>query len=220
MKKTDSNLFNPVYEPILDSFNTNPKYYEGKLETIALGYLEAAKATFEKMCEETTSIDYLVFPYLFLYRHYFEIQLKRIQSCGNYIKDRTDSFDDTHSLQKLWEVVKPLIEFASPETNTQKIVDIESNLMELHKVDPNSMAFRYSIDRQVKSRKGLIVDTGNFNIIGFESKIKVTVQVISEIADNLMYRAQEIYDEEMSKRTSNVMAWVSHLSNPLLEPHA
>ncbi len=71
-------------------------------ETYVSAYRMAAEALFDRTHDMTLSINWLVFPVVFLYRHYLELRLKSLAWDGNAMDGRpAERLDTIHSLEEL-----------------------------------------------------------------------------------------------------------------------
>lgn len=66
------------------------------------GYKEAADALVERVEKRAGSQDTLVYPILFLYRQYFELQLKLSIRTVRRFLDEGHTFPQGHRLERLW----------------------------------------------------------------------------------------------------------------------
>jgi hypothetical protein len=122
------------------------------------GYMKAGAALVQRAMENSFERDKLVYPILFTYRHGLEVAIKWVlDRYGRYAA--IDEYERDHRLDKLWQACREVImEFnGDGPDNTTDIV--EGIVMEFHKLDPNSFAFRYS-----KNKKGLQVPLPDFPI--------------------------------------------------------
>ena len=122
------------------------------------GYMKAGAVLVQRAIEESYDRDALVFPILFNYRHGLEVAIKWVlDRYGRHAA--MDEYEKNHRLDKLWQACRQVIsEFGGDgPDNTADIV--EGIVMEFHKLDPNSFAFRYS-----KDKKGVQVPLPNFLI--------------------------------------------------------
>jgi hypothetical protein len=90
---------------------------------------------------------FLVFPIVFLYRHYVELQFKRLIPEGAFLFNRSLSVQDrallakSHRLDQLWELLKPILQSASLKTDDIEAID--SYVRQIHAMDELSFSFRY-----------------------------------------------------------------------------
>ena len=141
------------------------------------GYLIGAKLLSRMAIFTRCNIDQLIYPIIFMYRHYLEIILKDLIRQGLNIKGETPDQILTdvlngHNLMKLWNKFKPFFEEVSGRNESFSEVrkGVESYLNQINKVDPESMAFRYekTKDRSRASLSGEI----NVNIVDFCNKME------------------------------------------------
>jgi hypothetical protein len=126
----------PLFEPGVDESCMANVYPDDDIR--ALGYKSAADRLVDIAINERASIDYLVYPIGYLYRHYIELRLKTI------IESAIQIWRDGHKLEDLWREVKPIIGNSSQWFDDQELEAVEEKIKEFVKIDPSSDAFRYS----------------------------------------------------------------------------
>lgn len=97
--------------------------------------------------------DVLIFPVIFLYRHFVELKLKElIKELDNLSGTRiSDSDFKTHRLGPLWNYVKAHLGCIRDGNWDNDILPALENLVkELAQLDPDSYHFRYSHNTQLK----------------------------------------------------------------------
>jgi hypothetical protein len=90
--------------------------------------------------------DYLIYPIIFLIRHYVELRLKELIQGLNYCKEQNRKFPIHHDIQNLWQEFKTLYSNIGENVNDIRFSYIDDLIKELSSVDPISMAFRYPVD--------------------------------------------------------------------------
>ena len=115
---------------------------------------------------------YIACPIMFLYRHYFELELKALmldlQALGKqkrvHHNQTAKIFDDKlpgHPLLKCWEPVRDMLLAITDEayssdaefTEANAIYrTIEERIKEFDKIDEGSMGYRYPTDREAKNQ--------------------------------------------------------------------
>lgn len=131
-------------------------WYDGKGFFIyPTGYKLAAERLVELTKKEPHNADYLVFPIVFLYRQYLELRLKQIILDGGKISGNSINFPKTHRIDLLWESCKPVLNMIKLDGDDEvawhvatAIGNIEACILELGRIDPTSMAFRYPVDKE------------------------------------------------------------------------
>jgi len=127
------------------------------------GYKRAADLVWAQIEENPrlAGIDYLVYPMVFLYRHYVELSIKDIISLGNYLEHEPATFPAKHGLKELWKVARDLIERIGPGCTTETLDAMTELISQLDAIDPESFAFRYPMTKKwTPSLSGL----GNLNL--------------------------------------------------------
>jgi len=109
--------------------------------------------------------DMLLFPVLYLYRHYLELQLKDIVflgiKCGDYTEVQIAKMTENrkghekgilirHDLIKLWTAAKGLLAKHYPKGNQTALV--EPIIQDFHKIDFDGQTIRYDRDTTLKRR--------------------------------------------------------------------
>jgi hypothetical protein len=113
------------------------------------GYKEAAEAVFKHIESGDGSPDFLVLPLAFLWRHCIELSLKEIIALGRLSEGRRFEFPKHHRLLDLWRDAKPyIVETGSPDYHGPEVDNVESNITEFAKIDPQGEGFRYLRDRR------------------------------------------------------------------------
>lgn len=93
--------------------------------------------------------DFLLYPIVFLYRHYVELELKGLIAMGQRLAGDSVAVPEVHDLRRLWSIAKPHIsrEMDPRDRGLRKqIVQVERVIGELAALDPRSTAFRYATD--------------------------------------------------------------------------
>src|SRR5260370_29182350 len=91
--------------------------------------------------------DSLVFPIVFMYRHYLELRLKQIIRDGNLFLGNPSIFPKHHQIDRLWRECKVILKQVEPKVLDQDLEAVEERILEFSTNDPGSMAFRYPIDK-------------------------------------------------------------------------
>jgi len=101
----------------------------------------------------------LIYPIIFLYRHYIELQIKEIILNGSSYLGKSTKVPTIHNLEKLWEMCRGVLSEMDRdileqlgEKERSKYEAYEAALGEDIRVfsqwDPNSEYFRYPIDKR------------------------------------------------------------------------
>lgn len=105
--------------------------------------LESVRSTYE--------VNTVIFPILFLYRHYIELSLKKAIGYGRYLDEQSGPLTGGHNLQNLWEEARKYVEKHLAETIKAKELDkIEILIHEIHLIDPSSEESRYPVVKKKK----------------------------------------------------------------------
>jgi HEPN domain-containing protein len=141
------------YEPLFMSGDDwqnnaciNQKVIHG-LDLFAEGYKTAADILVKHVAEHSSHQDTIVYPIVFLYRQHIELRFKEVIREGLLLLDEGQDFPKTHKLDKLWSLVKEIIEKVWPGEDTEEFGLIGHVVNEFSAIDPESMSFRYPEDR-------------------------------------------------------------------------
>lgn len=114
----------------------------------AAGYKDAADLLVKGVEANGSGQDTLVYPVLFLYRQYLELQLKDLIRQARRLLDKPGSFPTGHHIGNLWQVCHELLSEVFPNDSVAELNEIARLIGEFAAVDPTSEAFRYPQDRK------------------------------------------------------------------------
>lgn len=172
MSKRKSLLFE---QDTADWFNdievlAGKKHHADDLWSIyAAGYKEAANLICEQIINKRVLKKYaMIYPIIYLYRHYLELQFKNIISLttkalslssmldNSYVE--TKSFSKNHNLLELYSVCFDKLKIFAVKIGDPAILNEEEDFLELKEIiqefeeyDKSSQSFRYPIDRKNNS---------------------------------------------------------------------
>lgn len=141
------NTFKSIFAREDDYWHSNAclSWYDDHFELYVTGYKASADALVEKVLCRKGSADNLVFPIVFLYRHYLELRLKSFIALGKKMKIIDSGVVFSHSLSELWPASKSVILSAISDKKDHELVDnIKRVIDEFIAVDKASTAFRYN----------------------------------------------------------------------------
>jgi len=111
------------------------------------GYKRAGDILVSFVKEYKSDQDTLVYPIVFLYRQYLELQLKAIIRDGNLLLNDHDGFDQIHEIDKLWRSCKIILIKVWPNSPVDDLNAVEEYILQFSNIDQFSFAFRYPSDR-------------------------------------------------------------------------
>ena len=131
------------------------------------GYRRAANVLVEHVRTNRTDLDCLVYPIIFLYRHYIELQLKYIIRNGRRLLDQTGDFPKHHKLDTLWGEARKILEKVYEGDPKEELDKVEEYINQLNSRDLWGSAFRYPTDMNGnKALPDLMhINIGNFSEI-------------------------------------------------------
>ena len=134
-----------------------------RLILMAEGYREAADRLVDEAAANSVLQSTVVYPVIFLYRHFMELELKYVLATYGRHFDQEEDWK-SHNLTDLWTKIRPIIEMAGEGTDDDGANDaVESCIKEMSEADPMSFSFRYPVE---KGGKAMVltfrtVDLGN-----------------------------------------------------------
>ena len=112
------------------------------------GYKNAADYLVEHAVKEWPA-DMLVYPIVFLYRQYLELQLKDLLQILFKCHRLSCRLPITHDLMQIWHRFRPLVESLDEKLEGVEYYDhIEARIKEFDIIDKTSYSFRYPQDTQ------------------------------------------------------------------------
>lgn len=122
----------------------------------------------------------LVYPIIFLYRHYIELQLKEIIVNNRSYLGKSEPFPDYHNIDRLWEICKQdLIDIDEPLLNQldqkryEEILSqydaLGKDVSQFSQWDPDSQHFRYPVD---KKGNPIVLDLRSINLRELEELMR------------------------------------------------
>ena len=110
------------------------------------GYKRAGDLMVEAAGHDNLARDTLVFPIIFNYRHFLEISLKYLLATYGPTVGIEPNWR-SHDLATLWGSVLEMLEsYGTPDPDEADPV-VGEIIIEFAKIDPNSYAYRYPVDR-------------------------------------------------------------------------
>lgn len=125
----------------------------GKLDRweYRVGYRKAADALVIKALAEPPPTDQvgLIYPIMYLYRHYLELTLKDLLFEAQAAAVATYSVKVGHDLSTLWDTILDMVETVQGNQDRQSFDEAFGPLVKtFHAADPNADAFRYATNRR------------------------------------------------------------------------
>ncbi len=126
--------------------NVNPEDWYAYAE----GYKLGADLLAKHVVDEEWDQDFLVYPAVFLYRHYLELRLKEILVRGRWLAGLPPVSPSSygHNLKSLWRDARETLQLIWPDSESRRHDEsIERVVMEFAETDPGSFAFRFPVTR-------------------------------------------------------------------------
>ncbi len=118
-----------------------------RLLRMTIGYKSAADLMVTASDKCGAERDCLVFPIIFNYRQFIELELKYLIAAYGKIVG-IDAIWNTHDLAKLWSKFSKILEmYGNPDPDNADPI-VERIIAEFSKADPQSYSYRYPVDRK------------------------------------------------------------------------
>lgn len=144
-------------------------WYHDPTELYIVGYKEAGDSLVKSVSDRKGTADSLIFPIVFLYRHYIELRLKNLLHDGHRQLDKEYKQKPEHQLSKLWSKVRKILVELWPDGNKDDLAAFDSLIDQLEKVDPRSTTFRYPKD--FDGNNSLKMDSSRVNLRNLEEVV-------------------------------------------------
>jgi phytoene dehydrogenase-like protein len=122
------------------------------------GYRRGAQILVRAVGATAQDQDFLVYPIVFLYRHYVELVLKEIIRRAPYLIEREltaaeKKHLDDHRLDVLWQDFKPMSSAISEASGWAKlpkkgVEGIDDYIRQISEIDPSSYSLRYAYSKK------------------------------------------------------------------------
>ena len=122
------------------------------------GYLRGAQLLVQTVSKEERDQDFLVYPIVFLYRHYIELSLKAVIKRVPYLLDRELTGAEKqhlgeHRLDHLWSDFKAMSAAITKvagwsDLPLEDIEGIDNYIRQISEIDPHSYSLRYAHSKQ------------------------------------------------------------------------
>ena len=130
------------------------------------GYKEASLILLPKFEEFGMLNNFLIYPFVFLFRHYLELRLKELIAISSQLTNSDINLKMDHSLIELWGIFKKQLMIIESETEINELKMIENIFHEFHRIDPNSESFRYPKKKNgIESLQLNTIDIENFGVV-------------------------------------------------------
>ena len=152
-------------------------WYYDLTELYIVGYKEAGDSLVNSVADRSGTADSLIFPIVFLYRHYIELRLKSLLQDGHRLLDKAHKQKPGHQLSRLWLEVRNILVDLWPDRNKDDLAAFDSLINQFEQIDPRSTTFRYPKD--FKGNNSLKVDSPRVNL----RNLKEVVGAMATILD-------------------------------------
>jgi hypothetical protein len=157
----------------------------------SLGYKEAADRLVESVNAGEGRQDMLVYPIVFLYRHYLELSIKELTRELWDLRGEADALVHDHQLMAMWSKLFELVDAQWPSPNALVHEPDRTAALEVIRAftehDRTGDAFRYPVFRD---GTGTLRKVDEVNILRFQREIGRVVTVLDQIDGSVDYEKE------------------------------
>jgi len=134
------------------------------------GYKDAADIVVNQLKQSQRQQDFLVYPVMFLYRHYLELTIKGLIVVAWRLLDIAAEDDlQTHDIRHYWAMCQTLLREISPGDSVEEQTQIGRLIDEFCKHDASSFAFRYPVTKPDKRTKERALTLDALHIVDLQN---------------------------------------------------
>ena len=175
-------LFTEGPNPWMNAQLSLSRFAEG---AYSIGYRRAGDVLVEQAAAQGGAPDLLVYPIVFCYRQYLELELKDLIKIIRRVDGLEHAPLKTHNLVALWKVARDLLDLRD-HADTSDLDHAGDILRQFNEVDPGSMTFRYA--RDIEGARTLPDDLRRINL-------ETLARVVAAVG-NLLEGCSTMYQEE------------------------
>jgi hypothetical protein len=141
--------------------------------------------------ESSSRRDELLIVIGFLYRHYFEVQMKHLLRLGNELGEFSVPekwLNREHALEPLWNKVRQLLDRECSDNEAPTFEAIDALIQEFHSADPTGQEFRYHM---TTSDRESLKDLPLGWLIGLKDRMQEVHAAFSDYASLLSVQIDE-----------------------------
>ena len=139
--------------------------------TYADGYRFAAEQLVSELKDTGHLINFVIYPIVYLYRHYVELTLKIATSQARALAGEGCEFPKDHKISEIWSELKGRIKRCDYGIESKQLNEVDEIIVEFSKFDPDSFAFRFP--RSKKNVPNVGAPLERINIQNFEARMMV-----------------------------------------------
>ncbi len=109
----------------------------------AIGFREGADLLVDSAMESRWTLDTIIYPVVFLYRHYLELHLKLVLELLRAARGDDRPAPITHNLGQVWREVRRELRARWPDAFARDAGNVDRCIEQFSDADPASTAFRY-----------------------------------------------------------------------------
>lgn len=123
--------------------NACVNYMHDDLDIYTRGFKRSADIIVQHAIDSQAGLDLIVYPAVYLYRHYIELRLKGIVRDGANFLGLDISTKKNHDLKELWECAKKIMLEVYEDEDGSNLEFLEGVIKQFYVIDNRSTVFRY-----------------------------------------------------------------------------
>ena len=169
--------------------------------TYAIGYKKAADIVVDQVKNGNGYQDFLVYPVMFLYRHYLELSVKNlIFMSWSLLHIEPDDDLRAHDIRQYWRKCDALLQRISPGDSIQALRDVGRMIDQFCEHDPISMAFRYPVSLPEKKTKERKLTLQGLSVVNLRN-VQEVIANISVLFDGAESQIADYLAEQRASET-------------------
>lgn len=120
-----------------------PLHGADRMDLYVAGYREGAELLAGHMIKIRREKDTLIYPTVFLWRHYTELRLKSLIHQARLLKHKSPKEDLNHRMPGLWHEVRQLLREIGHYYNQDSLGAVDQIIDQFDEIDASSFVFRY-----------------------------------------------------------------------------
>jgi len=167
--------------------NISIKISDEKWLIYSEAYKRSAEILMEYVNQNRIEENFLIYPVLFLCRHYIELKLKQIFKEGYQYLHRKEKIPTNHKIEDLFKSVKRIVTEVFSDINCtdeylRELVIMEQFIQKLVEYDPNSISFRYPTQ---KNGSPTLANLDYLNLTKIRKTMKRIINTLESICEEI-----------------------------------
>lgn len=156
--------------------HVKPAWYEIQWERYIAGYKAAGDRLIGTLRRyKVPNASCMVYPILYLYRHYLELRLKEIIESGNKLRPRAQRVESDglgHNLVRAWQECQKIFKETAFEPEGARLGEASELIAQFSMLDRNSTDLRYPVRKPSKDSRRNVWEQREINLVKLSRYMK------------------------------------------------